>query len=234
MCGCYCSSRSPLPGIHGIALALLRGRATMRDDESDASLWLQATSGTERAFAILFDRHRTRVFRAAYVRTGNVADSEDIVAIVFLEAWRLRKKVRFVDGSLSPWLLAIASNVRRNFARSQRRYRRALSALPPPADEPDHAPSTDVHLEFRRHSRVLAEALKKLSSSDRAVVDLCLVDQLSLSAAASALHIPVGTVKSRLHRARALLQKELKGSGLSPEIWSTNLPPGERVSDGDT
>ncbi|MFC6357059.1 RNA polymerase sigma factor [Luethyella okanaganae] len=64
----------------------------MQDDSSDVALWLEAISGTEASFAALFDRYRTRVFRKAYARVRYVADAEDIVATVFLEAWRSRKK----------------------------------------------------------------------------------------------------------------------------------------------
>jgi RNA polymerase sigma factor (sigma-70 family) len=177
--------------------------------DSDAALWLEAMSGTERAFAVIFDRHRGRVFRTAYHRVGNVADAEDIVAIVFLEAWRLRKKVRIVDGSLLPWLLAVTSNVTFNLARAQRRYRLFTNKLPPSPPVEDPAPQVADRLDQQLRGKRLAEALRKLAPADRAVVDLCLIEELSIASAAAALNIPPGTVKSRLHRARGQLRTEL-------------------------
>ncbi len=72
------------------------------NQRDDASLWLAATTGTAEAFAVLFDRYRPAVYGKALARTGNPADAEDIVATVFLEAWRRRASVRIVDGSLRP------------------------------------------------------------------------------------------------------------------------------------
>ncbi|SDS84718.1 RNA polymerase sigma factor [Microterricola viridarii] len=181
----------------------------MEERDSDAALWLEAVSGTERAFAVIFDRHRARVFRAAYRRVGNVADAEDAVAIVFLEAWRLRKKVRIVDGSLLPWLLTVTTNVTRNLTRAQRRYRRLIGNLPPSPSAEDAAPQIDARIDLHMRGNRLAQALRKLAPADRAVVDLCLVEELPIAAAAAVLGIPAGTVKSRLHRARGQLRTEL-------------------------
>lgn len=186
----------------------------MEGQESDAALWLEASRGTERSFATIFDRHRTRVFRAAYRRVGNISDAEDIVAIVFLEAWRLRKKVRIVDGSLLPWLLTVTTNVTLNQGRSQRRYRLLLSKLPPAPPEVDHAPVVEDRLDSREQGRRLTEALRKLSPGDRAVVNLCLIEELSLADTAAALALPLGTVKSRLHRARGQLRTELSAADI--------------------
>ena len=77
---------------------------------------------------------RPRVFRKAYGRVRHVADSEDIVAMVFLEAWRNRRRVRVVDGSILPWLLTVITYVSLNLECSNRRYERLLTALPRPED----------------------------------------------------------------------------------------------------
>lgn len=172
----------------------------------DAALWLEATSGTESSFGILFHRHRARVFRKAYARVGNVAEAEDIVAMVFLEAWRSRAKVRIVDGSILPWLLVTTTNVTLNAERAKRRYRRMLSALPPGVDQRDHADDVAHALDLRQYSGRLTAALKRLNSTDRIIVDMCMIDEQPISMAAAVLDLPVGTAKSRLHRARAKLR----------------------------
>ncbi|WP_181059753.1 RNA polymerase sigma factor [Pseudoclavibacter sp. AY1H1] len=181
---------------------------------SDGVLWLEAISGTERSFAVLYDRHRERVFRSAYRKLGAVADAEDVVAMVFLEAWRLRRKVRIVDGSVLPWLLAVTTNTSLNFTRAQRRYRRMLDTLPPSLDEADHAASVEQLVDGEKRTESLRRALRKLSSGDRAVVDMCLIEELPQSVVARALDIPEGTVKSRLHRARRQLARELESDGV--------------------
>jgi RNA polymerase sigma factor (sigma-70 family) len=171
------------------------------EHESDAALWLSASSGTERAFVVIFDRYRSRIFGAAYRRTNRVSDAEEIVAMVFLEAWRLRKRVRIVDGTLLP--------VTSNLSRSQRRYARMIARLPLPVEQDDHAPSVDERVDGRPCRRALDDAINSLSAGDRAVVELCLVEELPLADAAAALEVPVGTVKSRLHRARKQQQAKL-------------------------
>ncbi len=180
-------------------------------DESapDSALWLEAISGTERAFVTIFDRYRARIFRAAFRRTNNVGDAEEVVAIVFLEAWRLRKRVRIVDGSLLPWLLTVTTNVTSNLSRSQRRYARMIAQLPPPNEQEDHAVHIDELLDGRDRARAITAALGALAPGDRAVVELCLIEELAMSDAATALDLPIGTVKSRLHRARGQLRTKL-------------------------
>jgi RNA polymerase sigma factor (sigma-70 family) len=191
------------------------------EHESDAALWLSASSGTERAFVVIFDRYRSRIFGAAYRRTNRVSDAEEIVAMVFLEAWRLRKRVRIVDGTLLPWLLAVTANVTSNLSRSQRRYARMIARLPLPVEQDDHAPSVDERVDGRPCRRALDDAINSLSAGDRAVVELCLVEELPLADAAAALEVPVGTVKSRLHRARKQLQAKLAVAELPDELFAT-------------
>lgn len=194
----------------------------MDDRETDAALWLAACSGTERAFVAIFDRHRVQVFRAALRRTGKVGDAEEVVAIVFMEAWRLRAKVRIVDGSLIPWLLSVTSYVTLNHTRAQRRYARLLAELPPAPDQEDHAPRIDSILDGETRTKAIAQAVRSLSAGDRAVVELCLIDELPLADAASALDLPVGTVKSRLHRARQQLRTKLADLDVAMEVASAS------------
>lgn len=181
------------------------------DARSDAALWLEATSGTEASFGVVYDRYRARIFRKAYSRVLDRADAEDVVAVVFLEAWRRRREVRFVDGSLLPWLLVVTTNVSLNNQRSSRRYGRLLAKLPAAEHTVDPSHEVAERLDGERMSQGVADALRRLSPRDRRIVDLCLVDQLPMATVASVLDLPVGTVKSRLSRTRAKLQRELAG-----------------------
>ena len=124
-------------------------------------------------------------------------DVDDLVALTFLEAWRLRGRVRVVDGSVLPWLLVTATNVARNQRRAARRYRALLDRLPAGETAPDPATlldETDVAAHFDR-----------LPLADRQVLALCVVEGFSEKEAASALGVAPGTVKSRLSRARRRL-----------------------------
>ena len=67
--------------------------------------------GTGTRFRELFDLHRDRVFRHAWGLAGNRQDAEDVIASAFLSLWRLRQRVRLVDGSVLPWLLATTTNI---------------------------------------------------------------------------------------------------------------------------
>jgi len=181
----------------------------MSEDAPDATLWLEAVAGTESSFATLFDRYRARVFRKAYGRVRSVSDAEDIVAVVFLEAWRNRDRMRLVEGSILPWLLTVTTNVTLNNQRTSRRYRRLLARLPQVEDAQDHADDVAHRLDSRERAASVTRALRALPAAERTIVDLCIIDELPLVTAAAALGLPVGTVKSRLHRARQRLRIDL-------------------------
>ena len=160
--------------------------------------WAKAIAGDGDAFGRLFDRHRRRVQLHSLRLAPTYADAEDVVAITFLEAWRNRDRVRFVDGSMLPWLLLTATNTSRNLTRAARRFRVALQRLSPPMPVPDHA-LDNGHSDVER-------ALSQLSVNDQRVVTLCVIEGYSEREAALALNVPPGTVKSRLSRAKVRLR----------------------------
>ncbi len=148
----------------------------------------------EARFRALFTEHYAGVRRYAHHRGVVGPDADDLVADVFTVAWRRLADVP-ADGA-RPWLLAVAANVRRNQARSVRRYRAALRRLPapqpaPPPPEPADAP--------------LADALAALGADDREILWLVAWDGLSPREAAVVLGCVEGTARSRLHRARRRL-----------------------------
>lgn len=181
----------------------------MRSAEAtDSECWASALQGDGDAFGALFDRHRDRVFRHSLRLVPNPADADDVVAIVFLEAWRNRERVRFVDGSMLPWLLVVATNASFNLSRSSRRYSAALRRLPPPEPEPDLADRFDAG--------PAQSAYRRLSRPHREVVALCVFGGFSEAEAAEALRIPRGTVKSRLARAHRALRNTLRETEAEP------------------
>jgi RNA polymerase sigma factor (sigma-70 family) len=170
---------------------------------SDAEEWRAARTGDGEAFARVFDRHHNRVYRHSLALVPTTDDAQDVVGITFLEAWRKRGSVRFVDGSLLPWLLITASHSARNVTRSARRYRDLLERVPRP--EPIAGP--DGLLD----DGSALTALRHLSPNHRDVVTLNVIEGLSEAEAARLLGIPIGTVKSRLHRAKRMLADMLIG-----------------------
>lgn len=157
------------------------------------------------ALAALFDRYADRIYNHCFRATGDWSEAEDAVSAVFLEVWRHRHRARIHEGSALPWLYGVATNVCRNLTRSRRRRLRALASLPPPASEPDHAERvTDQLGSTARMQQVLA-AIEGLPARDREVLALVAWAGLTYDQAAAALDVPVGTVRSRLSRARARL-----------------------------
>jgi RNA polymerase sigma factor (sigma-70 family) len=179
------------------------------DSRTDAELWRRGRDGDAFAVGELFRRHAQAVFVFLVRRTGDRELAEDLTSLVFLEAWRKRREIRLSGDSALPWLYGVALNCARNARRSLRRHRAALDRLAlerPPAAES----------EGRELSGVLA-LLRRLPGNQRDVILACVWSGLSYEDAAVALGVPVGTVRSRLSRARARLEELEHGPGHSPD-----------------
>jgi RNA polymerase sigma factor (sigma-70 family) len=176
-------------------------------------------AGDADAFGDLFDAYARSVYNHAYRLTGDWATAEDVVSLTFLEAWRLRGRVEEDGGSLRPWLLGIASNTVRNTRRGRRRYAAAMDRLPREAAvEPDFADETAGRLDDGARIAAVREEVLRLRRQEREVFALCAWAELSYEEAADALGIPVGTVRSRLSRARTKLAAQLgAGGGRKPQ-----------------
>jgi RNA polymerase sigma-70 factor (ECF subfamily) len=175
-------------------------------------------AGDTATFGSLFDEHSGSVYAFCVRRCQDRDLAEDLMSVVFLEAWRSRARAVTVDDSLRPWLLGIATNVLRNSARTRRRHRAALDRYQVAHDrlvEPDLAAEVAQRVDRWHSARTVEQALASLSVRERDVVDLCLVHELSIAAAATALGIPEGTVKSRLARGRERMQRLVRTSDLS-------------------
>ncbi|WP_326680840.1 RNA polymerase sigma factor [Streptomyces sp. NBC_01237] len=172
----------------------------------DIPLHERVRSGDRAAFAEIFDEHARVVYAHAIRTTGDWALSEDVMSLTFLEAWRLRDKLRGEVRSVRPWLLGIATNVMRNIARAARRHRDAMSRLPPPEVMPDFSNEVVGQMNDARRLAAAARALQRLKRSEREVFSLVVWSDLGYAATAEALGIPVGTVRSRLSRARQKLR----------------------------
>ncbi|MFH9090011.1 RNA polymerase sigma factor [Streptomyces sp. NPDC017673] len=177
-------------------------------------------AGEPAAFAELFDRYARGVYNHAFRLTADWSTAEDVMATTFMEAWRLRDRIDAEGDSLRPWLLGIATNTARNQIRSNRRYRRAaLATAAAETDVPDHADGVSERIDEQHELAVVLRALATLRRPEREVIALCVGEGLDYEAAAKALGIPVGTVASRLSRARrklrTLAEAELEQHGIA-------------------
>jgi RNA polymerase sigma factor (sigma-70 family) len=175
----------------------------------DSTLWARTRVGDRDAFGTLFERHANAIYNYCFRRIGDWAIAEDLVSVVFLEAWRRRDQELPPDKVLA-WLYGIAANVVRNRRRHERRYAAALRRMPPPRPESDFADETEIRLDDERRMRRALAFLARLPRRERDVLVLCEWLDVSYDDTAFALGIPVGTVRSRLSRARRRL-RELDG-----------------------
>jgi RNA polymerase sigma-70 factor (ECF subfamily) len=177
-------------------------------------LWARSRAGDTQAFGILFQRHAKIIYNYCFRRVGDWGQAEDLLSIVFLEAWRHRD--RDLDGNqVVPWLYGIATNVIRNQRRSERRFAAALRRIPAPSPEADFADIADARADDERQIRRALSLIRRLPQHEQDVFVLCAWMGLSYEHAAIALSVPSGTVRSRLSRARQRLSEleRIDGTG---------------------
>ena len=175
-------------------------------DEADQDLWERAAHGDTGAFGELFRRHGRAIYNFCFRRIGDWSAAEDLTSVVFLEAWRRRQTLTLANESALPWLLGVATNVLRNERRARRRYRAALSRFAPDPDERDFADDLIDRMADEDDMRSVVAAVNALPRREREVLALCVFGGLDYEGAALALGLPVGTVRSRLSRARSRLR----------------------------
>ncbi|MGY1988492.1 RNA polymerase sigma factor [Blastococcus sp. SYSU DS0669] len=152
-------------------------------------------------FAPLFDRHAAAVHRYLGRRVGELAD--DLLSETFLIAFRRRAAYRAEHLEVRPWLLGIATNVVRGHRRSEQRRYRALARAAAEPERPGEDPGdASGRLDAQALRGPLAAALAGLEPRDRDALLLIAWGQLGYEEIAAVLDVPVGTVRSRLHRAR--------------------------------
>lgn len=185
----------------------------MADDVSDDALVVRIAAGDRSAFAALFRRRNADVYRVALLMTGRPAVAEDVTQDVFLAIMREAHRYEPGRSSVAAWLCGIARN------QARRRLERDSRVVPlndgddtgdeQAAIHPD--PVTDMAL--ARDVDALRRAILALPVRYREVVVLCDLQELSYADAAAALECAVGTVRSRLHRGRALLAAKMRRHG---------------------
>jgi RNA polymerase sigma-70 factor (ECF subfamily) len=175
--------------------------------DEDADLVARAKGGDRRAFDALVERHLPRVWRVVYRVLRHREDTEDVVQEVFVTAHRSLREFRG-DAKLSTWLHRIAVTRAINHAeRASERVRRTSEPIEA-AGEPASTAPTPLHaLEAKELRRRLADCLDKVPETWRAVLALRDAEQMAYEEIAAVLGLALGTVRSRLARARQMLQE---------------------------
>jgi RNA polymerase sigma factor (sigma-70 family) len=189
-------------------------------ERTDTELWEQAAAGESAAFGLLYERHARAIYNYLFRRCADWSLAEDLTSVVFLEAYRRRTTVAIEEGKVLPWLYGVATNVLRNQRRSLRRHADALGRLPPPEPVLGIAGEAAERVDAERRMRLVLAALEGLAQSDQEVLVLCLWSELSYEDAAVALGVPVGTVRSRLSRARSRLTERAAGGAHAIDVPS--------------
>jgi RNA polymerase sigma-70 factor (ECF subfamily) len=195
----------------------------MADARSDAVLIARAANEPE-LFGILFDRHFATIHR--YLERRICVDgAEEQAGEVFRIAFEQRRRFRPLHESALPWLYGLATNLLLKRWRGERRHLRALARLD--VERSDAAlEGIDERIDARTSRAALLDALASLPQRDRDVVVLIAWEELSYDEAAAALDVPVGTVRSRLNRARRTL-RELLGDIGNERMTITVEPQGD-------
>ncbi|MFE2374899.1 RNA polymerase sigma factor [Streptomyces sp. NPDC059398] len=162
-------------------------------------------AGDRQAFAELYEEHARPVYNHALRLTGNWSTAEEVMSETFLAAWSHRERLEPEGGSLRPWLLGIATHKAYNANRGLRRRLAFLASRPAPPPVPDFAEEAAGRLDDSRRLAAVHAALSGLRRQEREVLALCVWAGLDYAQAAEALGVPVGTVRSRLSRARVRL-----------------------------
>ncbi|MGH3123557.1 MAG: RNA polymerase sigma factor [Streptosporangiaceae bacterium] len=163
-------------------------------------------------FAVLFDRHAPVIHRYAGRRAGPQA-ADDLVAETFLAAFRRRGSYDQSYRDARPWLYGIATNLISQHRRDEIRQIRIRQAVVPEQDHPGHGDRVAADVTAGAMRGLLTAALAGLGAGDRDVLLLIAWEQLTYDETACALGIPVGTVRSRLNRARSVLRATLASTG---------------------
>ncbi len=167
------------------------------------------------AFAGLYDRHAALLHRYVARRLGGWA-ADDIVADTFLDAFRRRRRYDLSVSDARPWLYGIAANLIGKHSRAEVRMLRAYARTGADpvltgAFDAGQSDEADSRVSSAAVRRELAAALAGLAARDRDVLLMIAWADLSYTEVAASLGIPVGTVRSRLHRARTRIRAALGG-----------------------
>jgi RNA polymerase sigma-70 factor (ECF subfamily) len=192
---------------------VLSGEMRIAEQERDDVLLRRAAKGDEEAFTLIYRRHQAAMYRSALRMTGNTWAAEEIVQDVFMTLMRDPKKYDPTRGALGAFLYGVARN----------RVMKYLERLPreiPLQEKNEDGTGSGIVLqdtstpamwaEKRERRQQVRAAVQELPVEFREAVVLCALEEMSYEEAAQMAGCPIGTIRSRLHRGRALLMAKLE------------------------
>lgn len=177
---------------------------------SDDAALIERSWHEPETFAELYDRHAVPIHRYVSRRLGEPM-ADDVVADTFLAAFRRRQGYDLHRPDARPWLYGIAANLISKHRRAEVRMLRAYARTGADPVVDGHADRIDNRVTAAAVQRDLAAALANLSAGERDVLLLVAWADLTYQESATALEIPLGTVRSRLNRARRKVREALGG-----------------------
>lgn len=155
-------------------------------------------------FSLVYEQHKKLVWRLVSRYVGSQHDREDLFQEVFLKISKAFPKFRG-EAKIETWIYRISANTAINFVKKQQRYSWFKKTLEWIGKEEEEEKEREEDKE-----EVLFRPLKKLNPKQRMILFLAEVEERKLEEIGGMLGLPVGTVKSNLHRAKEILKKELK------------------------
>jgi RNA polymerase sigma factor (sigma-70 family) len=185
-------------------------------DESTDSETIVASAREPARFAVIFDRHYDEIL-SYLARRVDRALAEELASETFVRAFAGRGGYDPAYQDARPWLFGIATNVVRKHARSEERRRRAYARALEPDENKGGLEGTTERVDAAMEARNVAVELARLRPADRDTLLLFALTDLDYEGIALATGVPVGTVRSRLHRVRRNLQAALSSDAGAPD-----------------
>ena len=177
---------------------------------------IERSRDTPGAFAGLYDRHAGAIYRYAARRLG-VGVADDVMSETFLVAFERRAAFDPTVGAALPWLYGIATTLMKKHARLEAASWRGMAASGAAEVVTDDIASLESRVDAEASVRRISSALRRMAKRDRDALLLQAWAELSYEDIALALGVPVGTVRSRLNRARRMLREAIS-RGQAPEM----------------
>jgi RNA polymerase sigma-70 factor (ECF subfamily) len=196
----------------------------IRPNDQDEELLKRSAKGDEEAFAALYRRHADVLYRFAFRMTGSSWGAEEIVQDVFMTLVREPDKYDIERGTLPAFLFGVARN---KIMKYNERLPRETSLVERQEDgsgggltlRDSFTPA--MWAEQRERLEKVRAAVMELPIEFRETVVLCELEEMTYDQAARMLDCPIGTIRSRLHRGRALLLAKLEMLRDAPRRWSS-------------
>ncbi len=185
-------------------------------DLTDAEILSDVAEGDIEAYGKIVNRYRIRLYNFVFRFVGDRETAEDVVQETFLRAFRKRKEYRAI-ANFSTWLFTIAGNLAKSELRRRKRWRMFSLHKDEESDTgmdlPDETHRPDTVTESSIADVHIQQAISSLAENYRQVILLRDVEGMSYQEISEIVQCPVGTVKSRVNRARLKLQQKLRNQG---------------------